>query len=382
MMSFKKLQPYLIAVLIVAGGILVGRIFSSSRAPQQQAAQSKTGRQLSFMRVTNGEVQRVIEISGKASAVQKIDIYAEVSGVFAEALHPFREGSAFRKGDVLLRIDDGVYRNTVQAEKSALLNTLTLLMPDLIIDFPDDAPLWKNYLEQFRLNGPLRSLPPVSNDRVRNYIAARNIYTRYYAVRSMEETLAKYRITAPFEGVVTVSSVNPGMLIRTGQKIGEFAAPGAYELEASVGIGDAQWVHAGDHVVLESDDLDSSVDGVVARLNQSIDDDTQTVGVYIKFSDDRVRDGMYMTADLHVPVGDAVAIPRSLLLGGDGVYALEDSLLTRIPVDVVAVYGSQAIVRSIPDGTTLLAEPVEGVYQGMVVRKDAVLLRDSTTGAR
>ncbi len=375
-MALKKLQPYIIAALIIAGGLVVGRMLGSSKPSGQQVSQTKTAKPLPFMQVNNGDVQRSILLSGKADALKKIDIYAEVSGVFLDSPHPFRKGSAFSSGDVLLRIDDGVYRNTVQAEKSALLNKLTLLMPDLIIDFPDDASLWKRYLEQFRLDAPLRELPSVSSDRVRNYIAARSIYSSFYAVRSMEKTLDKYRITAPFDGVVTVSDVNPGMLIRSGQKIGEFAAPSAFELEASVGIRDAGAIHAGDRVVLESDDLDGPVDGVVVRVNQSIDDDTQTVGVYVEFRDDRVKDGMYMTADFKVPVSGAALVPRSVLQDDDEVFALVDSLLMKIPVDVVAIDGSQAIVRSIPEGALILSEPVEGVYQGMVVRQESMLLPD------
>lgn len=71
----------------------------------------------------------------------------------------------------------------------------------------------------------------------------------------MEETLGRYRITAPFDGQVTLSAINPGTLVRTGQKIGEFAAPGRYELEVSVGLRDAGFLEPGSIVMLSSEDI-------------------------------------------------------------------------------------------------------------------------------
>ena len=38
----------------------------------------------------------------------------------------------------------------------------------------------------------------------------------------MEATLDKYTIKAPFNVVVTQSNINPGTLVRNGQKLGEF----------------------------------------------------------------------------------------------------------------------------------------------------------------
>ena len=138
-----KIKPYLIALIIVIAGIVIGRLLSSGNSRQQEKVVPKKESQVPVTEITNGRVQRIIRMNGKVEAVKKIEIYAEVSGVFVDGAKPFREGRRFAKGEVLLRIDDSVYRNTVLAEKSALLNELTLLMPDLLIDFPDYAEPWK-----------------------------------------------------------------------------------------------------------------------------------------------------------------------------------------------------------------------------------------------
>ena len=373
-----KIKPYIIAVVIVLVGIVIGRVLGTGKSQQQEKTTPKRESQVPVAEINNGQVQRVIRMNGKVDAVKKIEIYAEVTGVFVDGAKPFREGRRFEKGEVLLRIEDSVYRNTVLAEKSALLNELTLLMPDLLIDFPEYAAPWKQYLDDFSILRPLRSLPPAQNDRLRNYVAARNIYGKFFSVRSMEETLAKYRILAPFDGVVTVSEANPGILVRNGQKIGEFAATTAYELELSAPVREAAFIREGDRITLSSDDFNGTIEATVARVNDAIDPDTQTVGVYVLLDDPRLKDGMYLSASLSVPVDDASVIARELLDSESRVFVLRDSVVTLLPVEVVSVGGKTAIVRGIPDGTAIIAEPVEGLFNGMVVSESAVTMQEQS----
>lgn len=370
-----KIKPYVIAVIIVVTGIVIGRLLGSGKT-QQERTVPKRDSQVPVAEITNGQVQRNITMNGKVQAVKKIEIYAEVTGVFVDGDKPFREGRRFSKGEVLLRIEDSVYRNTVLAEKSSLLNELTLLMPDLLIDFPEYAGPWKQYLENFSIDKPLRPLPSAPNDRLRNYVAARNIYNKFFAVRSMEETLAKYRIIAPFDGVVTVSEANPGILVRNGQKLGEFAATTAFELELSAPVRDAAFIRQGGRVLLSSDDFDGLIEATVARVNETIDPDTQTVGVYVLLNDPRLKDGMYLSASLEVPVDAAAVIARELLDRENRMFVLRDSILTLLPVEVVSVDGKTAIVRGIQDGTMILAEPMEGAYSGMVISESSLSIQE------
>ena len=371
-----KIKPYAIAVMIVVAGVVIGRMLGSGKSQQAEGTVPKRESKVPVIEITNEEVERVVKLNGMVEAVKKIEIYAEVTGVFVEGAKPFREGRRFKKGEVLLRIDDSVYRNTVLAEKSSLLNELTLLMPDLVIDFPEYAGPWKQYLDNFSIEKPLRPLPSAQSERLRNYVAARNIYDKFFSVRSMEETLAKYRILAPFDGVVTVSEANPGILVRNGQKIGEFAATSAFEVELSAPVREAEFIQEGDRITLSSDDFNGSIEAKVARVNDAIDPDTQTVGVYVILDDPRLKDGMYLSASLSVPVESAAVIARELLDAENRVFALRDSVLILLPVEVVSVDGKAAIVRGIPDGTAIVAEPVEGLFNGMVVSESIVTMQE------
>ena len=70
----------------------------------------------------------------------------------------------------------------------------------------------------------------------------------------MEEHYQKFRISAPFTGVLTEANVNPGTLIRTGQKLGEFIDPSVYELEVAVNKSYSELLKVGKEVTLTNID--------------------------------------------------------------------------------------------------------------------------------
>ena len=73
----------------------------------------------------------------------------------------------------------------------------------------------------------------------------------------MELTLAKYNITAPFDGVLVEALVTPGSLIRPGQKLGEFIQPTVFEIEAPVSASMIGFLKIGQKVTVTSTNNDS-----------------------------------------------------------------------------------------------------------------------------
>ena len=183
----KKYLSLAVAGAIILAGIMLGGLLGRQKPESATQKKGPSAAALQVATVRNGMVSIPLETSGSIEAVRKIEIYAEVSGVFRDGTRLFREGSSFRRGETLLVIDDSVYRNSVLAEKSSFLNLMTLVLPDIIIDFPRESDKWKRYTETFRIEAPVPALPEPASNRERNYLAARNVYNRFYAIKSMEE---------------------------------------------------------------------------------------------------------------------------------------------------------------------------------------------------
>ena len=356
----------IVALLIVISGFVVGSILSNQKKPVRRFQRPKQQEQIKTMAVESGDIRTTVTITGPLAALDRVDVYAEVSGVLLVTEKRFRPGSRFERGEPLIRIDDSVYRNNLLAQKSGLLNTLTLLLPDLSIDFPESAGRWTAYLDSFDLQKSLSPLPEPGSEKERYYVASHDIYSQFYTVKGMEATLAKYTIRAPYGGVVTASEINPGTLVRQGQKLGEFANTSIYEMEAFADLEEVRLLRVGMPAVLTCDDLPGTFRGTVSRISEVIDQRTQLVGVYITTTDKRLRDGLYMTASIESdPIADASRIPRSALVGNGHVWVVHDSMLTLQEIDVDAFEDGQIVVRGLADGAVVVTEPPEQAVEGM-----------------
>jgi multidrug efflux pump subunit AcrA (membrane-fusion protein) len=353
----KSSMAWLLAVSILIVGIVISRVLSNQKKPMHRSPFISNSKPLKIIPVQYQDISSEIVMTGPLSAYDKIELYAEVSGVLMESQPRLKEGVRFKKGDVLLRMDDRVYRNTVLSQKSSLLNQITLLLPDLSIDFPESAKHWEAYLKTLQLEKSMAPLPEPSSEQERYYIASRNIYTQYYSVKGMEETLAKYALYAPFDGVVIQANINPGTLVRIGQKLGEFTNTELLEMEAAVGIREAKRLRIGQKVKLISEVIPGEFSGTIQRINPVIDRSTMTVKIYIHIRDSRLTDGMYLTARVQAnPIRQTMSVQKDLLVGDNQLFTVEDSVLVLKSIEIITEEGDQLFIRGLEEGTLILAE--------------------------
>lgn len=356
------------AGLIIVIGIILSAVLTSQRQPVSRRSRPEKAQQAKTILAGKKDIRTTVTISGPLRALDRVEVFAEVSGVLQQTGKRFKPGNSFAKGETLILIDDSVFRNNLLAQKSSLLNQLTVLLPDLSIDFPESAERWRSYLEKFRLEKPLPPLPEPGSEKERYYIASRNIYNLFYTIKSMESTLAKYRITAPYDGVVVSSNINPGTLVRQGQKLGEFISTEIYEMIGSADPQEADLLSAGMPAVLTCRNLPGKFKGTISRINNVIDRNTQMVEVYITTEDSRLRDGLYMTASLQSRKLENVTVVPSKSMAGNGkIWILRDSTLSRADVDVIVVQEKEVIVRGLEEGLRIVAEPPVKAYEGMTV---------------
>ncbi|MBN1165400.1 MAG: efflux RND transporter periplasmic adaptor subunit [Candidatus Krumholzibacteriota bacterium] len=355
-----------IAAVILISGFFISSILSHQRKPVGRRPLPQKQQTVSTMTVKTGSLRTELNLTGPLRALDQVEVYAEVSGVLLFTEKRFKPGNRFSRGEPLIRIDDSVYRNNLLAQKSGLLNQLTLLLPDLSIDFPESAGTWRSYLARFDLNKPLPPLPEAGSEKERYYIASRNVYSQFYNIQSMEATLAKYTIRAPYDGVVTASSINPGTLVRQGQKLGEFVSTSVYEVEAYADLDEVKHLSVGLAAILTCDDLPGEFMGTVSRVNELIDRSTQTVAVYITTKDSRLRNGLYMRARIESdPIEDAVRLPVGALVGESQVWTVSDSVLELSDINVAAVENGQAVIQGLADGTIVVVEAPDEARPGM-----------------
>jgi multidrug efflux pump subunit AcrA (membrane-fusion protein) len=326
--------------------------------------------------VSNSAVTTNLAVQGRLEAYNKIELFSEVGGAITTP-KPFKKGTYFKKGDVMLRVDDTEPRLNIQAQKATLLNGIAAMMPDLKIDYPESFPAWEAYLSSFNVDDPIKALPEPVNQREKLFVAGRNLQSQFYNIKSQEERLSKYTLYAPFSGVLTTASINNGAVIRPGQMLGELMATGYYEMLATVPLSQLEFLKPGGTVKLYSEDIDGEWAGKVKRISDQIDPQTQTVGVYVGVTGRDLREGMYLRGEAAAKaLNNVVEIDRDLLIDEREVYAIQhDTLLVLLPVTVQKFNRETVIVSGLPDGTRLLTSDVAGAYDGMRVKLKAAVSR-------
>ena len=319
--------------------------------------------------VQNKTIPIIVMANGNLTAKQRMELYAEVQGVFKRGSKLFKEGQSYKQGETIININDEEYAASVQSAKSNLYNELTSIMPDLRLDYPDFYPKWQSYLNGFDLSKSTPKLPEMNSESERFFITGRGILSSYYNVKNLEQRLSKYRIVAPFGGVLTEALVTEGTLVRAGQKLGEFINPGVYELEVSVSKSFTDLLKVGESVELTSLDRAETYTGRVARINGRVDQASQTIKAYIEVDNDKLREGMYLEAKLDAKKEEnAIEIDRSLLLEGDRIFVVRDSVLDLIDVKPVYFSEKSVVLKDVPDGITIMSKPLIGAYTGMTVK--------------
>lgn len=232
-----------------------------------------------------------------------------------------------------------------------------------------DVGKWKNYVNAFDVENSIKALPTPTSGREQFFYAARNLENQYLSIKSREKNLSKYAIFAPFNGVVTQSTINPGALVRVGQKLGEFISPYTYELTATVPLEEVGFFKPGNVVRLTSDAVAGEWSGNVARVGKSIDATTQTQKVFIRVSGSDLNEGMFLNGFIATEkIENAISVPRKLLNDNRQLYIIENDKLVLKPIELVKFEGNNAIVKGIANDTKVLAAPILGAYNGMTVK--------------
>jgi multidrug efflux pump subunit AcrA (membrane-fusion protein) len=318
--------------------------------------------------VINETVPVSIQEKGSLQALRKVELYSEVQGILEEGERLFKAGQTYGKGRVLFSINDDEFRASLISQKSVLYNLITQAMPDLKLDYPDVFGKWQSYLDGFDIQKPTPVLPSFDNDREKYFINSRNIVTSYYNIKNLEEKHKKYIIRSPFYGIVTESLVNPGTLVRPGQKLGSILSPTVYELPVSVNESYKDYLQIGKEVTLYNLDHSKSWTGKIARIDATINTTTQGIQIFIQVRGKELKEGMFLEANIEgKSIANGFEISRKLLVENSKTYSIVNNALKLVDLDIAFFKEKSAVVTNLVDSTIILQNPIPGAYEGMLV---------------
>ncbi|WP_417213814.1 efflux RND transporter periplasmic adaptor subunit [Bizionia sp.] len=358
----------ILGVLLILGSFFIAKHLIDSKTKPKPVIE-KVIKTVYTDTVKNSTIPILIPANGSLVAKQRVELYAEVQGIFKPGTKLFKPGQYYKKGETLIKIDASEYYASVQSAKSNLYNTIAAIMPDLRLDFPNMFQKWQTYLNSFDLNKTTPKLPEMTSDKENYFITGRGIVSNYYNVKNLEQRLAKYNISAPFNGILTEALITEGALIRSGQKLGEYIDPTVYEMEIALSKSYASLLKVNEDVELQNIEHTERYKGKISRVNGSIDAATQTITAYIEVENEQLKEGMYLEASLNAKKEEnAIEINRNLMLDGNQIFIVKDNTLDILNVTPVFFSETTVVLKNVPNGTVILNKPVPGAYAGMLVK--------------
>ena len=329
-------------------------------APDEQTEETGEAEAAPVLMVTYSpdDVQSSIQFTGRVIPFEQFDIYAEVTGIFQNGSHPFKTGTAFGRGDILIQINNEEERQQLQAARYDFSAVISQLLPDISIDYPDQYAEWQAYLDELDASTSLRSLPEVSDRQFRMYLNRQNVFSRFYSIRQQEVRLSKFTIRAPYDGIVTDHQINPGALVQSGQMLGQFTGTDRFEIEASIPAREAQFVSTGDQITVQTSGINSKMyTGTVTRKNALVEPGTQSVKIYLDVSDSDLEPGYYLEGQINGQVfPDAFKIHKDILIRDSELFTVVNDRASLSSVELLASAGDSMIVSGLEPGTIIIDE--------------------------
>ncbi len=328
-------------------------------------------------------VRLSVQTQGEVKSRTEISLVPQVSGKIVYVSPSFVEGGAFRKGDVLLRIDPEEYRLRVVQARANVAQSRTRLQSE-----EAEAEVARKEADELGLNETsslaLRE-PQVAEARAM-------INSAEAALGEAELQFQRATLKAPFDGRVREQEAGVGQYVAPGTNLGKIFSVQTMEIplpltdnelgQLGLEVGFAESAERpGPEVVLTATVAGRPHEwkGRIVRTDSGYDPSTRALFAYAEVADPYgagaddgtpLASGLFVTAAIVGRALDSgVVVPRSALRGEDEVYVATADKEIEIRTVTVASSDRDRVVLTagLSPGEQVITSPIRGAADGMKI---------------
>jgi hypothetical protein len=143
------------------------------------------------------------------------------------------------------------------------------------------------------------------------------------------------------------------------------------EIEAPVENVHSKWIKIGDKVKVHSQDRKVIMAGTVVRKADFVDMDTQSRSIFVrvpKSLENELLPGEYKLVEFPGQIiPEVMEMPRGAVFNSNEVFIVTDGKLQKQEIDIVKVNETSLIFKGLPEGATLVVEPLINVQENSAV---------------
>ncbi|MFZ1805925.1 MAG: efflux RND transporter periplasmic adaptor subunit [Cyclobacteriaceae bacterium] len=367
----RKIVLGIVFIVIIGGTIVFSNFLISQKELPPQRPKTEIKNYVSVVPVAYQPIPVSIEAFGRVGSSQQLNLVAEVGGKLLPGNISFKEGTNFRQGDILAKINNSEQLLNLQSRKSNFLNLVASVLPDLKIDFPDNYDQWDAYYNNIDLDKTLPVLPKELTPKAKAFLATKNILSEYFAIKSLEENLSKYTLIAPYNGSIQSVSIEIGSVVNPGSVVASIIRTDRLELKIPIELKDFENISIGTKVsIFQEGSENKSWTGKVVRKADFVDANTQSVSAYVSIESPKgdVYDGMYLRAVIPGKVvKEGMRIQRSIVQNKSEVFVVEDNKLQTKKINIAQITQDEVVFNGLTPGSMLVVDAPSNASNNMVV---------------
>ena len=378
-----KTAMVLTPILILGGGVASVIVMGAMRPKPEPAEQAPPGLAVFVQDAVVDDYAIAVTAQGEVRARQEIDLSSQVPGRITFVSDNLLEGRFFRKGDVLVRLDDADYRLAVTRASANVATARQRLQRE-----EAEAAI---AVEDLSALG-VANASPLARREPQLAEARAALAAAEATLADAELQLSRTVVRAPFDGRVREKRVDVGQYVGPGAPLARVF--GTEVVEVALPLSDAELGQVGLPLAFiagrnepgPSVTLSAPVAGErrtweaqIVRTSAAIDPRTRVVFAVAEINDPfgaaasngaPLAPGLFVTASIEGRVfEDVTLIPRAGLRGLDQVYVAEDGLMRVRTVSVLHTDPDRAVISGgLAPGEAVITSPVQAPFDGMTIR--------------
>ena len=358
--KIKRVNP---TVLLLVGTLLIISLLRATKDETVLLVIEEKSWPVSVIEAQYDDVQPTLALFGEVITSRRSELRALVGGQVLEVGENFKEGAVVEKGELLLRIDDFEYRNSV-TEETAKLEVMNR-------DFQRADELFKqgSISEQFRDNALL--------ERTQQELV----------LSEVEKDLRDTELFAPFDGVINDVQATLGKQVSTfNDKIGEIID--IKNMEVRFSISKAQYgrlLEDESEIVGRAIEMKWAVgqrdlifDASISRVGAEITSNTGGVNIFanIELDNDKetpLRPGAFVRLRMPDKTYESViSIPETAVYEDEYIYIIKDQRLKKAEIVISGYDQSNVLIQPneelmIQNGDLIVANQLREAGEGVKV---------------
>ncbi|TNE57084.1 MAG: efflux RND transporter periplasmic adaptor subunit [Alphaproteobacteria bacterium] len=395
------MSPKVIAPLAIIGLVGIVGVVIVAMAPEPHRRPPPSGPRITVetMVVAEGPFQIELQSYGTVRPQTQSVLVAQVSGQVLWLNPQFRDGGFFKKGEVLLKLDNRDYDANVKIARATLL--------DAMRQYEEQKALADRAQEEWYALGYTQAPNDLVLRKPQLMAAEATVASAEASLEKAELALERTQITAPFDGRLLKKFVDVGQVVSTNTQVAEVYATDNVEVRLPINNNDLGFIDlpeqfagtSGETPVGPRVELQSRLGAKqtwtahIVRTESAIDETARQLHVVAQVDDPfagaddgtiPLKIGEYVTATIEGRlIPKAVTVPVATVYQGTYVYTAVDGVLQRRDLEIAWQNSHVALVTSgLAPGDQLVLTPLGQVTSGTRVKVAGESAKDAETSSQ